>query len=105
MTFKKGDKKPENSGKTKGVSNKSTTLAREAIAMFIDNNIDKMSEWLSRVAEKDPDKAIDCLMKAMEYHIPKLARTEQSGNLDLKVTSITKEDEEILERFKQGLVK
>jgi hypothetical protein len=47
----------------------------------------KMVGWLELVAngdeekgvKADPGKAIDLVLKAAEYHIPKLARTEHSG--------------------------
>ena len=76
MAFKKGDKKPKNSGKKKGVPNKSTTLAREAVARFMDKNTGRLEKWLDEIAEDSPKDAFECVMKVMEYHIPKLARTE-----------------------------
>ena len=79
MAFKKGDKKPKNSGKKKGVPNKSTTLAREAVARFMDKNTGRLEKWLDQIAEESPKDAFDCVMKVMEYHIPKLARSEQTG--------------------------
>ena len=77
--FKKGEKKP-NQGK-RG-PNKSTLLAKEAIARFADNNADRMQEWLEDVAadpKHGPKVAFDMLMGVMEYHLPKLARTELTG--------------------------
>jgi hypothetical protein len=38
------------SGRPKGVPNKSTAMAREAIAQFVDGNAHKMQEWLEQVA-------------------------------------------------------
>ena len=48
--------------------------------MFAENNVHKLEEWLTRVAEGDPAKAADIYIKVLEYHVPKLARTELSGN-------------------------
>lgn len=79
MVFKKGDKRPEGAGKRKGSANKSTTLAREAIAKFVDNNTSRLELWLDQIAEESPKDAFDCFTKVMEYHLPKLQRTEQSG--------------------------
>jgi hypothetical protein len=47
----------------------------------------KMVAWLQTVADgdeakgvkADPGKAVDLVLKAAEYHIPKLARTEMTG--------------------------
>lgn len=90
-------------GRPKGVGNKSTGMAREAIAKFVDGNAGKMEEWLQSVAygiqahdkegnpkfstdgnpvyvvPPNPEKAFGMLQSVMEYHLPKLARTEQVG--------------------------
>lgn len=67
-------------GRVKGTPNKSTGLAREAIARFVDGNAERLQEWLDQIAETDgPKDAFRCLMDVMEYHVPKLARTELVG--------------------------
>jgi len=88
------------SGRPKGVPNKSTAMAREAIAQFVDGNAHKMQEWLEQVAtgvknEDDkfivlpnPEKAFGMLQSVMEYHLPKLARTEHTGDEDQPVKII-----------------
>ncbi len=68
--------KQEGAGRPKGVPNRSTTQAREAIAMFVDNNTERLQEWLDKIAKKDPEKAFNCVRDLIEYHVPKLARTE-----------------------------
>jgi hypothetical protein len=67
-------------GRPKGSVNKATAKVREAIAKMADENADNFNEWLSRVAENSPEKACDIYLKAIEYHIPKLARTEHVGD-------------------------
>jgi hypothetical protein len=70
-------------GSRKGVPNKSTQNAREAIAMFVEGNVGKLNEWLEQIAETDgPKAAFNCLMDVVEYHVPKLARTELVGGKD-----------------------
>ena len=72
-------------GRIKGVPNKTTQNVREMIAMVAEQNAPKFAEWLERVAEgdaktkPDPGRAAELYLKAIEYHIPKLARTEVSG--------------------------
>lgn len=66
-------------GRKPGVPNKATTQAREAIAAFVEGNVDRLNGWLDAIAEKDPKAAFDCFMDVVEYHIPKLARVEQTG--------------------------
>lgn len=64
-------------GRPKGLPNKSTTQAREAIARFVDGNAERLTSWLDEIAADDPKDAFNCFMSVVEYHIPKLARTEQ----------------------------
>lgn len=67
-------------GRPKNVPNKATANAREAIARFVDGNAERLQEWLDQIAETDgPKDAFRCLMDVMEYHVPKLARTEVTG--------------------------
>lgn len=110
------------SGRAKGTVNKATATAREAIAAFVDDNSRRMDELLDQIAEgipvrdvasgepiinsdgsvkwlvePNPKAAFDAMQSVIEYHIPKLARVEQTGvnggpithanlvaNLDLK---------------------
>ena len=92
MAFEKG--KPKTGGRRPGVTNKATAAAREAIGMFVDNNAERLQGWLDRVAdgEKDesgnyvvppnPEKAFTLFQSVVEYHIPKLARTENTHHHD-----------------------
>lgn len=79
-------------GRKPGVPNKSTSMAREAIANFVEGNTSKMEDWLEKVANgvkneegkyivlPNPEKAFGMLQSVMEYHVPKLARTEVVGD-------------------------
>jgi hypothetical protein len=99
-------------GRPKGVGNKSTGMAREAIAKFVDGNAPAMQGWLESVAmgiqatdkegkpkfstegnpvfivPPNPEKAFGMLQSVMEYHLPKLARTEHLGDEDQPVKII-----------------
>lgn len=67
-------------GRQAGTPNKSTQAAREAIARFVDGNSDKLQEWLDKIAaDKGPQAAFECFASMLEYHVPKLARTETTG--------------------------
>lgn len=63
-------------GRQAGTPNKSTSLAREAIARFVDDNSQRMQGWLDQIAADSPEKAFNCVRDLMEYHLPKMARTE-----------------------------
>ena len=95
MPFQKGGGRP--GGRGVGVPNKATANAREAIALFVDTNAGRLQGWLEAIAEgvrepsDDPDKpgrvlvapnpikAFELFQSVVEYHIPKLARTELTG--------------------------
>jgi hypothetical protein len=74
-------------GRPAGTPNKATNEARQAIASFVDGNAHRLTEWLDQVAvgipEQDikpnPAKAFELFQSVVEYHIPKLARTELTG--------------------------
>lgn len=95
--------RPPGSGRTPGVPNKATRDARLAIAAFVDDNAGRMQEWLDAVANgvprtdrhgeqlfddegeplwqvpPNPERAFTMLRDVVEYHVPKLARTEMTG--------------------------
>lgn len=74
-------RRPPNAGKgrVKGVPNKTTSDVRAAIAQLAEANVGRCQEWLDAIAIKDPEKALDLYLKMIEYHIPKLARSELTG--------------------------
>jgi hypothetical protein len=85
-------------GRPKGIPNKATKDVKEAIARFAEGNVHKLEEWLETIAygdgdqvKPDPAKAADLYMKVIEYHIPKLNRTEMTGDGGgpVQVTGIT----------------
>ncbi len=87
-------------GNRRGVPNKATADARAAIALFVDHNAHRLQGWLDAIAdgvegppEKDPEtgektktyivdpdpqKAFELFQSVIEYHVPKLARTEHT---------------------------
>ena len=68
-------------GRQKGTPNKSSAIAREAIGRFVDGNVDKLQEWLDEIAAQDgPKVAFQCFTDLLEYHVPKLGRTELAGD-------------------------
>ena len=81
MAAPKG-KRPPNAGKgrPKGVPNKSTGRAKEAIARFCEDNAKELQSWLTEIsATVGAQAAMDTYLKVLEYHLPKLGRTEHTG--------------------------
>lgn len=59
--------------------NRITTNMREAVSRLAIRNVDQVQGWLERVAERSPARAIDLYLRLLEFHMPKLARTEVTG--------------------------
>lgn len=69
--------KPGRSGRPAGSVAETTRLVREAVARFAQENVGNMGEWLKQI--EDPAKRLDLFLRALEYHIPKVQRTELTG--------------------------
>jgi hypothetical protein len=76
--LKSVEKNLNRAGRKPGVPNKSTTELKQAITAFTSRNADKIDMWLNEI--DDPAKRLDLYFKALEYTMPKLARTELSGD-------------------------
>ena len=62
---------------------------REAFSQLLDNNVDKLEEWLYAAAKKDPVKALDLWVRISERFVPMLSRTEITGKDGEPFTPIT----------------
>lgn len=58
-------------GRPKGAENRVTQEIRQAYADLIHGNLDNITLWLQEVAAKDPQKAIECLIKLSPFVLPK----------------------------------
>jgi hypothetical protein len=78
IMFKPGESGNPN-GRPKGAKNKATQAIRIAYQKLTEDNLENMSEWIQQVAADDPAKAMELMIRLSEYVIPKLARTEVTG--------------------------
>ena len=91
-------------GRPPGSPNKATASAREAIGAFVDANSPRLQGWLDQIAtgvpkpgeegeyiiNPNPAKAFELFQSVVEYHVPKLARTEL-GNIPGDTFKVTLE--------------
>tara|TARA_R110000744_G_scaffold379698_2_gene498445 strand:+ start:1003 stop:1317 length:315 start_codon:yes stop_codon:yes gene_type:complete len=71
----KGGKR-DNAGRPKGTPNKITADNREVFNTLLQNNAKNMQGMFDRIAEDNPAKAMELLLKVSEYVIPKLRSVE-----------------------------
>jgi hypothetical protein len=70
---------PKSGGRKKGTPNEINAEVREAFRNLVHKNVPNFQKWITRIAQTDPDKAMDIMFKVSEYFIPKLQRTELTG--------------------------
>lgn len=96
MPFKKGQS-GNPAGRKVGTTPVKTQLAREAIAQLVDGNAHRLNGWLDEIA-KHPDhgplQAWKCMMDVIEYHIPKLQRTDVNLTGNVQLGGIRQDDQE-----------
>ena len=79
MPFTPGDPNINRNGRPKGAANRITDELREAFALLLENNLEQYEIWLARVAETDPQKALDLAIRISERFVPMLSRQEVTG--------------------------
>ena len=83
--FKPGESGNPN-GRKKGVPNKDTQEVKDAYLALIQGNLPQLQAWLDRVAERDPGRAIDLLLKLSPFVIPK--KQEMDLNMENPINII-----------------
>jgi hypothetical protein len=67
-------------GRLLGSKNKNTQLIREAYQKLTEDNLLNMSMWIQQIAADNPEKAFKLMLEMSEFVLPKLNRTELTGN-------------------------
>jgi arginine utilization protein RocB len=76
-------------GRPKGAVNRSTEMVKLSIARAVDNTLSTLSKDLEEIKKKNPEKAMELAFKLLEYVMPKLSRTEMSGEINQKIQQIS----------------
>lgn len=90
-------------GRKKGTPNKEVKDIREAFQVLIENNLDKMDLWINQLAEKNPEKAINTILRLSDYILPKLTKTEITQLPKDEYANMT--DEELDAEIKKNIEK
>jgi hypothetical protein len=67
------------SGRTPGSKNKIQDEVKQAFSMLLQNKVPELEDWISRVSERDPAKALEIYVKISERFLPQLSRSEVTG--------------------------
>lgn len=84
--FTKGDSR---AGRPKGTPNATNAAVRDAFALLLEGNVERLQACIDEVATKDPHKAFGMVMGLAAYVVPKVKAVE--------LTAIN--DETIIVRF------
>ena len=102
MAFEKGHKKL--GGIKKGEKHKKTVEFNDAVNRLIAYATPEMTNWLTAVAQEDPNKALDHVYKFAQFGYPLLARTENTSTNYNHETEVELDDES-RERVKKEILR
>lgn len=73
-------------GRRKGTPNKATVASREALAVFVDGNLDRLQTWLDEInATEGASAAFRAYVSLLEFHLPKMQRIESHSKLKAQI--------------------
>lgn len=85
MAFKKGEKRPESSGRKKGTPNKVTHNTRQIVGKIIDDYLDS-EQFLRDFKELEPRDRANLVVRLMPYRISSFQSVEFVDNTGNKET-------------------
>lgn len=63
-------------GRPKGTKNQFTLELKNAFKLVLTNKMPELEEWIDRVAEEDPARATEIVIKLTERFLPRIAQTQ-----------------------------
>ena len=101
MGFQKGAEwKGNGGGRPKGATNRSSEMQKVNIQRMINEGLDYMKEDYHKIRDEDPAKALNLLIKLLEFSVPKL----KSIDMDVKA-EVTQKIEEIVININRSDIK
>jgi hypothetical protein len=104
MAFAEG--RAKTGGRKSGTPNRATYSARHAISIFVEDNADKLQQWLDEIHEKEGAlAAFKCFTAILEYSVPKLTRENIVIETPREALNLTKpmSAEEAMELYQKAL--
>lgn len=89
MAFKKGDKKPEGSGRKAGTPHKKSLLVKEVLE---NHGINLAEQIVVRLPKLSTLEQVRALVQLLPYVYPKLTAIQHSGSIDNPYMSMTLEE-------------
>ena len=75
-------------GRQKGTPNNVTAEARATFQAVFEKLAPEVEGWIRAVAERDPARGAELVLRLAEYFVPKLARTELVGAAEDERTTV-----------------
>lgn len=72
----------------KGIKNKVDSEIRACFEKLVSDKLPELSEWLNRIAEENPEKAMVIILKMSEYILPKLQRVNVTTDMKPKMEAV-----------------
>jgi len=96
MPFKPGDTNINRKGRKKGIPNRSTEQMKVNVSRAVNMGLDFLQEDYQKLRKEDPSKALNLLIRLMEFSLPKLKSIdmEVKGEINNKIEKITIEIKE-----------
>jgi len=96
MPFKPGDTNINRKGRKKGIPNRSSEMMKVNIARAVNMGLDFLQEDYQKLRKEDPARALNLLVKLMEFSVPKLKSVDMEikGEITNKIEKITIEIKE-----------
>ena len=89
MPFVKGDTRINRGGRPAGAINRSTEQMKLSIARATNKVLNEMPVILDKLIKEDPKAAVELAIKLMEFHIPKLSRTEMRAEIEQRIQQVS----------------
>jgi hypothetical protein len=87
MAFKKGTS-GNAAGRPTGSKDKAQQDVKQAYQQLVEGNLCNIETWLNKVAQDDPGRALDFMLKLSKFIIPEMKSTDFKTDISVNTNSI-----------------